>query len=72
MYIFDPVQNKWIPHRATHQYKKKKKIVRDMWIIMGIFMAATPLSLTIVLALVTTFLSFVVLDESFYHYPVRY
>lgn len=72
MHIYDPVQNKWIPHRATTQYKKKRKIVRDMWIFMGILMAASPLALTMALALLTTFLSFVVLDESFYHCPVRY
>ena len=70
MYIYDEIQNKWIPLRSTNQYKKKKKIVRDLWIVMGILMTASPLALTMVLALLTTFLSFVVLDESFYQHSI--
>lgn len=66
MYIYDENKNEWIPLRATAQYKKKKKFVRDTWIIVGILMSALPVSIVMVLALLTTFLSFMVLDESIY------
>ncbi|MGD8559895.1 MAG: hypothetical protein PVF34_07590 [Gammaproteobacteria bacterium] len=71
MYVYDEEQHKWIPHRATAEYKQKKKIVRDMWIVMGILMTTSPVALAMGLALLTTFLSFTVLDESIYRQAVR-
>ena len=66
MYIYDENKNEWIPLRSTIQYKKKKKFVRDTWIIVGILMCGLPVSIVMVLALLTTFLSFMLLDESIY------
>lgn len=68
MYVYDENKNEWIPLRATAQYKKKKKFVRDMWIIVGVLMCGLPASIVMVLALLTTFLSFMLLDESIYNY----
>lgn len=71
MYVYDEQQNKWVLLRTTAQYKKKKKIVRDLWLMMGLLMVPLPVAFTLALALLTTFLSFVVLDESLYRHPVR-
>ncbi|WP_455201709.1 hypothetical protein [Kaarinaea lacus] len=66
MYIYDENKNEWIPLRTTAQYKQKKKFVRDAWIVIGILMCGLPASIVMVLALLTTFLSFMLLDESIY------
>ena len=66
MRIYDESKNEWIPLRTTAQYKKKKKFVRDAWIVIGILMCGMPVSIVMVLALLTTFLSFMYLDESLY------
>lgn len=68
MYIYDESNNQWIPLRNTAEYKKKKKLVRDAWIVAGILMCGLPLSFIMVLALLTTFVSFMLLDESIYRY----
>jgi hypothetical protein len=71
MYIYDEDNNEWIPLRTTAQYKKKKKFVRDAWIIVGVLMCAMPVSIVMVLALLTTFLSFMLLDESIYNHSLH-
>ncbi|MCI0505064.1 MAG: hypothetical protein L0Z73_03040 [Gammaproteobacteria bacterium] len=66
MYVYDETNNRWIPLRHTVEYIKKKKLVRDAWIVVGIVMGGLPLPFAVVLALLTTFLSFMFLDESSY------
>jgi hypothetical protein len=66
MYVYEEANNRWIPLRHTIEYNKKKKLVRDAWIVVAISMAGLPLSIVVVLALATTFLSFMFLDESPY------
>ena len=55
------------PHRRryTARYRRKRCIVKNIWICSGIIMLlqATP-ALIIALALGTTFLSFMILDET--------
>ena len=70
MYIYDETNNRWIPLRQTAEYKKKKKLVRDAWIIVGLLMIGLPLSFVMALGLVTTFVSFMFLDESIYSYTL--
>ena len=70
MYIHDETNNRWIPLRQTAEYKKKKKLVRDAWIIVGLVMIGLPLSFVMALGLVTTFISFMYLDESIYSYTL--
>ncbi|WP_455365595.1 hypothetical protein [Kaarinaea lacus] len=70
MYVYDKTNNQWIPLRQTAEYKKKKKIVRDAWIVVGLVMIGLPLSFVMALGLVTTFVSFMFLDESIYSYPL--
>jgi len=71
MYIYDETNNVWISLRHSTQYKKKKKIVRDAWIIVGLVMIGLPLSFVMALGLLTTFMSFMFLDESIYSYTFR-
>jgi ubiquinone biosynthesis protein COQ9 len=55
------------PHRRrfTSTYRRKRGIVKSVWICSGIVMACqASLVLIITLTLGTTFLSFVILDES--------
>ena len=49
--------------RYTRRYRKKQKIVRDMWLVSGLLMLFAPLSFILVLVMATTFLAFVILDE---------
>ena len=55
------------PHRRrfTGLYRRKKGIVRNLWIGSGLLMivVATP-ALILAMALATTFLSFAILDET--------
>lgn len=55
------------PHkrRFTRRYMRKKGIVKNLWIASGLVMIllATP-ALVLAIALGTTFLSFVILDET--------
>ena len=55
------------PHRRrfTELYRRKKGIVRNLWLGSGLLMllVATP-ALVLAMALGTTFLSFVILDET--------
>ncbi len=50
--------------RYTRRYAAKRRIVRDVWIVSGLIMLALPLAAQILLALATTFLAFVILDET--------
>lgn len=55
------------PHRRrfTAVYRRKQGIVKNVWIASGLVMALQgSLALIMVLALGTTFLSFVILDET--------
>ena len=68
MLIYDRNQNRWISFRDTAQYRQKRKIVRDAWIIVGIIMCTLPLAGICVMALLSTFLAFSFLDESEYQF----
>jgi hypothetical protein len=50
--------------RYTRKYRRKRKIVRDVWIVSGLIIAAAPPGAAIVLALGTTFIAFMILDET--------
>lgn len=51
--------------RYTESYRKKKEIVKSVWMGSGVVMLAFPaLPLVAALGLLTTFLSFVILDET--------
>ncbi|MCG6965791.1 MAG: SNG1 family protein [Chromatiaceae bacterium] len=55
------------PHRRrfTAVYRRKRGIVKNVWIASGLVMAAQgSLALVVALVLGTTFLSFVILDET--------
>lgn len=50
--------------RYTLKYRKKKRIVKDVWICSGLLMLNASLSVVIALFLATSFLSFMILDET--------
>lgn len=50
--------------RTTHKYQQKKKLVRDLWIGSGLLMIPAPPMLVLAMALTTTLLAFVILDET--------
>lgn len=51
--------------RFTAAYRRKREIVKSLWIASGLVMLAFPLLPLIVgLSLFTTFMAFVVLDET--------
>ncbi len=54
------------PHwrRATARYRRKKSMVLNLWIGSGLLMLFLSPPGIIVLALLTTFLSFTILDET--------
>ncbi len=54
------------PHwrRATSKYRRKKSRVMNLWIGSGLIMLFLSLPGVIALGLLTTFLSFAVLDET--------
>jgi hypothetical protein len=68
MLIYDRNQNRLVSFRDTAQYRQKRKIVRDAWIIVGLIMCTLPLAGICVVALLSTFLSFSFLDESEYQF----
>ena len=68
MYIYDSSRNIWVPLRATNQYKKKRKLVRDAWIVLGLIMLGLPAAVVLALSILATFISFAVLDESTYRF----
>jgi hypothetical protein len=50
--------------RYTRKYRKKKKIVRDLWLVSGLLMLCVPVTFMLAMALGTTLLAFVILDET--------
>ena len=55
------------PHRRrfTDTYRRKRGIVKDIWICSGLVMLSTASpALIVTLTLATTFLSFLILDET--------
>ena len=54
------------PHwrRFTPKYRKKKAIVKDVWIGSGLVIIVSPLGLQLILLLVTTLVAFMILDET--------
>lgn len=55
------------PHRRrfTPRYRRKQQLVKSLWICSGLVMIINPvLDLILILALATSFLSFIVLDET--------
>ncbi|MEN8260424.1 MAG: hypothetical protein ABFS02_07545, partial [Pseudomonadota bacterium] len=54
------------PHwrRLTPKYRRKKEIVKDLWIGSGLVMIVSPLGLQLILLLVTTLVAFMILDET--------
>ncbi len=50
--------------RYTSKYRRKRRVVRDLWLYSGVLMVVVPFPLLLVMALGTTLLSFVILDET--------
>ena len=51
--------------RYTTKYRRKQNMVKNLWIGMGVVMIALPsLSFIAALSLLTTFVSFIILDET--------
>lgn len=51
--------------RHTAKYKRKQSLVKSIWITSGLIMLTNPvLPFIAALSLLTTFLSFVILDET--------
>ncbi len=63
MYIYDEQNNQWIRLRDTAPYQRRKRQVRDGWIILGLVLIVLPLAAQVGLALLATLLSFSYLDE---------
>lgn len=62
-FIVDP--NHHYYRRFTQRYKRKQSIVKSLWIAAGLTVAAFPLlHLLIFITMLTTFLSFSILDET--------
>ncbi len=68
MYIYDEKNNTWVALRSTPEYKKKRKIARDYWLVALLAMTLLPLGVIIFLLFLMTFLTFTFLDESIYHF----
>ena len=66
MYLYDEKRNDWIAHRRTGEYQRRRRRVRDAWIVVGVAMLYLPLGAQIILGLFATFLSFAFLDEAPY------
>ena len=69
--FFRPKYRYYKDHRDTELYKKKKELVKGVWIVAGLVMAILAqlphyLPLVIIIALFTTILAFVILDETYY------
>jgi hypothetical protein len=50
--------------RYTVKYRRKRRIVRDMWIVSGLMMVNLSLGAVFAMALLTALLSFMILDET--------
>ena len=60
----EELQQHPIWRRYTESYRRKRRIVRDLWITIGIVMLNVPTGAIPVLALGATFASFMILDET--------
>jgi hypothetical protein len=57
--------DKNLARRRTAKYKRKQSLVKSIWITSGLIMLTNPvLPFIAALSLLTTFLSFVILDET--------
>ncbi len=50
--------------RLTRKYRRKQRIVRDLWIVSGLLMMGVPLGAMLALGLGTTLVALVILDET--------
>ncbi len=50
--------------RFTRRYRRKRRIVKNVWILSGLLMIAIPPAAVPLLALGTTFIAFMILDET--------
>lgn len=50
--------------RFTRKYERKRRIVRDLWLVGGLLMLNAPLGAIAAWALGTTFVAFMILDET--------
>lgn len=50
--------------RSTRKYRRKQRLVRDLWIVSGLVMIGIPLGAMLALGLGTTLIAFVILDET--------
>lgn len=66
MYYYHAASGKWLDIRQTRQYRKRCKLLRDYWLILGIIMLSLSPVIIVVLSLLATFLSFMFLDEVHY------
>ncbi len=66
MHIYDEKQNRWIRHRDTAEYQRRKRRLRDYW-TLGL-LATLPFTpgIQITLILLATFVSLAYLDETPY------
>ena len=70
LYLLPIVQFRSLSHYQQERaqepgYSAKKKIVKSLWIVSGMIMLSFPqLPMIITLGLLTTFLSFTILDET--------
>ena len=71
MYVYHEPTNTWIPLRRTAAYRRKRRHVRDGWIVTGLVMIALSPPASIALGLFCTFLSLAYLDESRYGTAVK-
>ena len=61
----EPVLRQDQERRKTTKYKKKQGIVKTVWIAMGLLMLINPVPpFVAAVSLFTTFLSFIILDET--------
>jgi hypothetical protein len=50
--------------RYTRKYRNKRRIVRDMWILVGAAMINAPFGVVLGLGLLSVLVSFAILDET--------
>jgi len=68
VFYFDVNSGKWLPIGETVEYKNRRKILRDLWIIVAFLMLLVPAPYAFIIALVATFLSFMFLDAVQYFF----
>lgn len=63
MHFYHAASGKWLPIRETTQYRYRRKLLRDYWLIFATSMLFVAPGLILVFSLLATFLSFMFLDE---------